>query len=52
MRHDEMQKSVEARDCQLNTVIGLLATLSERRSELVRVSEIQHQRITHLEEQG
>ena len=41
MTHDEMQKSVEAHDRQLNTVIALLATLSERLSELVRVSEIQ-----------
>ena len=52
MTNDEIRKSVEARERQLNTIIALLATLSERLGELVRVSEIHHQRITHLEEQG
>jgi len=49
MTNEEMQRSIEAHDRQLNTVVALLASLAERLSSLVRVSEIQHERIARLE---
>jgi hypothetical protein len=49
MTHEEMQRSIEAHDWQLDTVIGLLASLAERLSSLVRLSEIQNERSARLE---
>jgi len=50
MTFDEIQCSVEARDRQLDTVVALLASLADRLSALVRVSEIQDARLRRLEE--
>jgi hypothetical protein len=49
MTNDEMQRSIEAHDRQLDTVLALLASLAERLSSLVRLSEIQNERLTRLE---
>jgi hypothetical protein len=50
MTSEEMQRSIEAHDRQLDTVVALLASLAERLSSLVRLSEIQNERLTRLEE--
>lgn len=50
MTNDEMQQSIEAHDRQLDTVVGLLASLAERLESLVRLAELQNTRITRLEE--
>lgn len=50
MTNEEMQRSIEAHDRQLNTVVGLLASLAERLDSLVRLAELQNTRITRLEE--
>jgi hypothetical protein len=50
MTNEEMQRSIEAHDRQLDTVVGLLASLAERLTALVRVSEIQNARLMRLEE--
>jgi hypothetical protein len=49
MTNEEMQKSIEAHDRQLNTVVALLASLAERLNSLVHLSEIQNERLTRLE---
>ncbi len=49
MTNDEMQHSIEAHDRQLDTIVKLLASLAERLSELLRVTEIQNTRIMRLE---
>jgi hypothetical protein len=49
MTNDEMQHSIEAPDRQLDAIVKLLASLAERLSELLRVTEIQNTRITRLE---
>ena len=51
MTNKEMQRSIEAHDRQLDTVVGLLASLAERLNSLVRLAELQNARITRLEEQ-
>ena len=51
MTNEEMQRSIEAHDRQLDTVVGLLASLAERLNSLVRLAELQNARITRLEEQ-
>jgi len=49
MTNEEMQRSIEAHDRQLNTIVGLLADLADRISGLTRLAEIQNERITRLE---
>lgn len=49
MTNAEMQKSIEAHDRQLDTIVGVLASLAERLGALVRLAEIQNERITRLE---
>lgn len=49
MTNDELQRSIEAHDRQLDTVVALLASLAERLNSLVRLAELQNQRITRLE---
>lgn len=51
MTNDEMQASIEAHDRQLDTIVGLLASLAERLASLVTLSEIQNARLTRLEGQ-
>jgi len=50
MTNDEMQRSIEAHDRQLDTVVGLLASLAGRLDSLVKLAEIQNARLTRLEE--
>lgn len=50
MTNEEMQRSIEAHDRQLDTIVGLLASLAERLNSLVRLSEIQNERLTRPEE--
>ena len=50
MTFEELRRSVEAHDRQLGTVVGLLASLAERLSALVRVSELQDTRLRRLED--
>jgi hypothetical protein len=50
MTNEELQRSIEAHDRQLDTVVGLLASLAERLSSLVRLSEIQNERLSRLED--
>ncbi len=52
MTPEQMQRSIEAHDRQLDTVVGLLASLAERLNALLRVAELQHDRITRLEEKN
>lgn len=52
MTNEEMQASIEAHDRQLNTVVALLASLAERLSTLVGVTEVQNARLTRLEDAG
>jgi hypothetical protein len=49
MTNDEMQKSIEAHDRQIDSVVSLLASLAERLNSLVRLAELQNERITRLE---
>ena len=49
MTLEEVERSIEAHDRQLNTVVHLLADLANRLSDLVRVSEIQNERLSRLE---
>jgi hypothetical protein len=46
MTNEEMQRSIEAHDRQLDTVVALLASLAERLSSLVRLSELRNARLT------
>jgi hypothetical protein len=46
-----MQRSIEAHDRQLNTVVSLLASVAERLNSLVRLAELRNARIARLEEQ-
>ena len=50
MTNEEIKRSIEAHDRQLDMIVGVLASLAERLSALVRVSELQHERITRLED--
>jgi hypothetical protein len=50
MTFEEMQRSIEAHDRQLDTVVALLASLAERLTALVRVSELQDARLRRLED--
>jgi len=47
---NEIQRSVEAHDRQLDTIVAVLASLAERLDSLVRLAEIQDRSITRLEE--
>ena len=49
MTNDEMQKSIEKHDRQLDTIVALLASLAERLSDLTRIAEIHERRIEGLE---
>jgi len=49
MTFEEMERSIQAHDRQLDTVIHLLADLANRLNGLVRLSEIQNERLTRLE---
>jgi hypothetical protein len=49
MTNDEMQRSIEAHDRQLDTVVSLLASLADRLNSLVRVAELQEARLARLE---
>lgn len=49
MTPEEFKERDEKRDRQLDTVVSLLATLAEQISGLVRLADIQNQRITRLE---
>jgi hypothetical protein len=51
MTNEGIQRSIEAHDRQLDTVVGVLASLAERLDSLVRLAEIQNSRITRLEDQ-
>jgi len=51
MTGEEAQRSIEADDKQLNTIVGVLASLAERLNSLVRLAELQNERITKLEGQ-
>ena len=46
MTNHEMRRSIEAHD----TVVGLLAPLTERLASLVNLAELQNQRMTRLED--
>jgi hypothetical protein len=49
MDNEQIQKTIEAHDRQLDTIVGVLASLAERLDSLVRLAEIQNERITRLE---
>jgi hypothetical protein len=49
MTNEEMQSSIEAHDRQLDTVVGVLASVAERLDSLVRLAEIQNERISRFE---
>ncbi len=49
MTNEEIQRSIEAHDRQLDTVVRVLATLAEDLNQLVKVAGIQNARITRLE---
>jgi hypothetical protein len=49
MTSEEMQKSIEAHDRQIDSVVSLLASLAERLNSLVRLAELQNERISRLE---
>lgn len=49
MTYQEMQKSIEAHDRQLDTIVRLLASLADRLTDLVRVTELQNTRLSRLE---
>lgn len=44
-----LTQSAAKHDAQLDTVVGVLASLADRLSGLVRLAEIQNERITRLE---
>jgi hypothetical protein len=44
MTNEEMQRSIEAHDRQLNTVVALLASLADRLNSLVRLAELQNEK--------
>lgn len=44
-----MEHSIEAHDRQLDTVVALLASLADRLTALVHVSELQNERLARLE---
>jgi hypothetical protein len=57
MTYKEIQKSIESHDRQLNALISWLADFSERLDKqeknidgLVRLAEIQNERLTRLED--
>jgi hypothetical protein len=50
MTFEEMQRSIEAHDRQLDSVVALLASLAERLTALVRPSELQDARLRRLED--
>ncbi len=52
MTPEDMQRSIEAHDRQLDTIVGLMASLAERINALVRVSELQHERLKRLEDRA
>jgi hypothetical protein len=49
MTFEEMQRSIEAHDRQIGAVVSLLASLSGRLDQLVRLAEIQNARLDRLE---
>ncbi len=49
MTFDELQRSVESHDRQLDAIVSTLASLSERLTQLTTLAEIQNARITRLE---
>jgi len=49
MTSEEMQKSIEAHDRQIDSVVSLLASLAQRLNSLVRLAELQNERISRLE---
>ena len=49
MTGEEMQRSIEAHDRQIEAVVTLLASLSGRLDQLVRLAEIQNARLERLE---
>lgn len=50
MTSEEMQRSIEAHDRQLETIVGLPASLAGRPDSLLRLAELQNERSTRLEE--
>lgn len=49
MTSEEMQRSIEAHDRQLDTVVSLLASLAGRLDQLVHLAEVQNARLERLE---
>ncbi len=49
MTFDELQRSVESRDRQLDAIVSTVASLPERLTQLTTLAEIQNTRITRLE---
>jgi hypothetical protein len=49
MTSEEMQRSIEAHDRQIGALVSLLAGLSGRLDQLVRLAEIQNARLERLE---
>lgn len=50
MDWQEMEKSIAAHDRQIEAVVTLLASLSGRLDQLVRLAEIQNARLDRLED--
>jgi len=49
MDWQEMQQSIDAHDRQIGSLVSLMASLSERLDQLVRLAEIQNARMDRLE---
>ena len=43
-----MQRSIKAHDRQLDTVVGVLASLAERLNSLIRLAELRNEWLTRL----
>jgi len=50
MTFEEIEKSIKAHDRQLEVVVGTLAGLAERLTQLVNLAEIQNTRLTRRED--
>jgi hypothetical protein len=50
MTYEEMQRSIESHDRQLDAIIQILATVSESLASLERTASIQNERIKRLED--
>lgn len=49
MSGEEMERSIEAHDRQIGSLVELLASLSGRLDQLVHLAEIQNARLNRLE---